>query len=276
MNKLKLKCGGSTFHASESDIRFKGISSFSEPKNAVWLELNSKDKEDIFLWMDQGIVNNINMGENLYGYLLESRGYTQEIINRILFSLNDVKKTYKYIFTFYMDLVELGDPFRYALPPGVPWTQPENRKIWEKSKLTSMLVSNTCSLSGHHYRLNYLYKNYKLLDAYGRGRKEVKITDDAMKDYMFTVSMENNVIDAYFTERLTSPMCLGTVPIYRGSKYVVEKYFDPKGVLWEDEVKLEELNADLYHSLMPHIKNNFEIALDFPTPEDFIIENYFQ
>lgn len=276
MNKIKLKQRGGPFNASETDIRFKGVSAYSIPKKAKWLEYSNPEKEDIFFWMNESIIQNVNKGEGQYGWLLETKDYLSNIISEIVLNLEKYKKAYKYIFTYQLQLVALGDPFRFVLPPAVTWVQQENRKIWPKNKMVSMLVSNASVLDGHRYRLEYLEKNKHLLDVYGRGIKNIELTEEAMMDYMFHVSMENDVYDAYFTERLTSPMATGTVPIYRGSRAVVEQYFDPKGVLWEDEVKLEDLSKDLYFDLMPHIKNNFEIAaFDFPTPEDYIIENYF-
>jgi hypothetical protein len=276
MDKIKLKQYGGSFNASETDIRFQGVSAYSKPKKAKWLEFSNSEKEDIFFWMNESIIYNVDKGKNQYGWLLESKDYLTNIIAEILLNLEKYKQAYKYIFTYQLQLVALGDPFKFVLPPAVTWIQPKNRKIWNKTKMVSMLVSNSNVLTGHNYRLEYLEKNKHLLDAYGRGIKDILLTDEAMIDYMFHVSMENDIYDAYFTERLTSPMAVGAVPIYRGSKNVVEQYFDPKGVLWEDEIRLEDLNKDLYYTLMPHIKNNFEIAaFDFPTPEDYIVENYF-
>jgi hypothetical protein len=93
---------------------------------------------------------------------------------------------------------------------------------------------------------------------------------------MFTVTMENDTTDMYFTERLTNPMSTYTIPIYRGSKKAVEKYFNPKGILFHDEIKLEDLNEDLYNSMLPYAEENFKIACEFKVADDYIVENYFQ
>jgi hypothetical protein len=274
---LKFKGIGSSFNNNdhENDIRFKSVSGFNIPKKAKWLNNNSCEREDVFFWMDNAIPSGLKF-TNQYGWILESRPYMQNVIDHILSNIENYKNSFNTIFTYQLDLVHLGDPFKLILPPAAPWVKPENKRIWDKTKLISMLVSNANSLPGHHFRLNYLNENKHLLDVFGRGIRDVKNTEEAYIDYKFTVSMENDTHDIFFTERLTSPMCTGTVPIYWGSKLAVEKYFDSKGVLWVDKFKLEDLNDDLYQSLLPHIKNNFEIAaFDFPTPEDYIIENYF-
>jgi protein tyrosine phosphatase len=138
-----------------------------------------------------------------------------------------------------------------------------------------MLTSNNYSLPGHVYRINYMNNNKQYLDIFGRGHNDIQFTDEAFINYMFTVSMENDTSDAYFTERLTSPMTTYTIPIYRGSKAVTEQYFNPKGILWEDEIELKDLNENLYSSMLPYIEENFKLACEFPVADDYIAENYF-
>lgn len=114
------------------------------------------------------------------------------------------------------------------------------------------------------------------MDVYGRGHKPLDHTDEAYTDYMFTVSMENDITNMYFTERLTSPMTMYTVPIYRGSRAAVEKYFNPKGILFHDEINLNDLNESLYHDMMPYLEENYQKACSFQVADDYMVENYFK
>ena len=176
-----------------------------------------------------------------------------------------------------MDLVELGPPFAYAICGGLPRTEIQNRKIHSKTKLVSMLVSTNSVLPGHTSRLSYLEKYKNHMDVYGRGRPTQLVNvEDAYKDYMFSVGMENQIIDAYFTDKITDQMANGCIPIYCGSKWAIEKYFDAEGVLWTESTNIEtDISRELYYSMMPHIINNYNIIMnDIPTVEDYIYENF--
>jgi hypothetical protein len=99
--------------------------------------------------------------------------------------------------------------------------------------------------------------------------------EDGIRDYMFSVAIENDNSDTYFTEKLTDCFAMGTVPVYYGSRKVVEKYFDPAGVIFlEDDATLSTLSVEKYQSMMPAIERNFQLAINLPLAEDYMWENY--
>jgi len=273
MKKLTMKPIGGCINPGINDPVCS--SAFNTSKYIQWLPFNYSGEADIEMYIDNGIIEGLKNSKQKYGWLLESKQYNLDIIHQICTNLDFFKQHYKYIFTCQMDLVNLGAPFAYTISNAAAWTQKENRKKPNKTGLISMLTSNNSSLPGHKYRIDYMNKNKQYLDTFGRGHNEIQFTDEAFLNYMFTVSMENDTSDAYFTERLTSPMTTYTVPIYRGSKAVVEQYFNPKGVLWENEIELKDLNEDLYNSMLPYIEENYKLACDFPVADDYIIKNYF-
>lgn len=279
MSKIKFKKIGSTFNHDGRAFK-QSVSAFNESNRMLWLDTYSTEKEDFFFYMDNAIIDvGLRSNDIKYGWLLESRGYIQPVINNILSSLDLIKQHYKYIFTCQLDLVAMGPPFAYVISNGVPWTKKENYHLSHtKEKLISMLVSHNQILSGHHTRIQYLNDNRQYLDLYGRGQgNEVESVEDAFMNYYFTVSMENDYSDAYFTERLTGPMSVGTVPIYQGSKAVVEQYFDSNGVLWADETDLKELTKIKYAEMVPNIINNFNIVKNnLPLPEDYLLTEYLE
>jgi hypothetical protein len=273
MSKLKMKPIGGCISPNENDSVCS--SHMNTSKHIQWLPKNYVGDYDFDMYIDGNILSGLNNNPNKYGWLLESRGYNQGVIDVILKNLQQFQNNYKFIFTCQMDLVQIGHPFYYAISNAAPWTLSENRKRHTKYRMISMLVSKNYTLAGHKYRVEYAVDNKNKLNLYGRGQEnEPKITDDAYKNYNFTVSMENDVSDAYFTERLTSPMTTYTVPIYRGSKSVVEQYFNPKGVIFSDNFNLNDCTDDLYNSMMPYIEENFKIACEFPVADDYIAENY--
>ena len=109
---------------------------------------------------------------------------------------------------------------------------------------------------------------------FGRGFNEVEYKEEALADYMFSVAIEN--ADDWFTEKILDCFLTGTVPIYYGTPSIT-KWFNPDGIIFlEDGFDIEELDEDLYKSMEPAIKDNFERAMKMEMLEDFIWETYFE
>ena len=65
----------------------------------------------------------------------------------------------------------------------------------------------------------------------------------------------------------------GTVPIYYGSPSIVEK-FNPEGIIMLDEnFNIDDLSADLYHSKMEAIKDNFDRVQNHVGSDDILYQN---
>jgi hypothetical protein len=54
------------------------------------------------------------------------------------------------------------------------------------------------------------------MDLYGRGYNPVEYKLKCLKDYAFSLTIENTKKDYYFTEKLIDCFMTGTVPIYWG------------------------------------------------------------
>jgi hypothetical protein len=210
------------------------------------------------------------------GWLLESPQMNESVIKYLVDNLEMTKQHFKYIFTCMDSLISLGAPFTYSISNAVPWIWEKNRKIHEKTKLVSMIASDKGWLNGHKNRLQWVEKLKNKVDLYGRGRQfQLNDKEDGIRDYMFSVAIENDSSDAYFTEKLTDCFVMGTVPIYYGSRKVVEKYFDPSGVIFlEDDPTLSTLSIEKYKSMMPSIEKNFKLAQELPIAEDYFFEKY--
>lgn len=285
MKKILFKAKGSegSFPAAKTP-QFMGIAPWSIPKYVEWLPQLSPIKEDFFFYMDNAIKEGLSVPGLKYGILYESRPYLDGprtwgwVVEDLKKNQNLYKQHYKYIFTCWMDLVELGPPFAYRFAGGLPHTPIEHRKIYEKTKLLSMLIPLSRALPIHEVRIAYAEKYKHCADIYGRGRPTELSRENyhtAFKDYMFTVMFENFDADLQFSEKLTDPMVNGSVPVTYGSKAAVSKYFDERGVLWAQEINPEkDLTPALYKSMLPYIKTNFDIACNIPTMEDYIYEQY--
>ena len=70
---------------------------------------------------------------------------------------------------------------------------------------------------------------------------------------------------------------LGTVPIFWGCPNIGD-YFDEKGIITFDTVDeldkiLQSLSFELYETMLPHIKNNYEMAKKHQITKDDQIYN---
>ena len=248
------------------------------PKYIQWISKDTNIPHNVSVYVDNYIKDwgFREGGTDKIGWLLESPQMNEQTIKYLVDNLEMTRKHYKWIFTCMDSLLELGAPFVYNISNAVPWIWEKNRMIHPKSKLVSMIASDKGWLKGHQNRLKWVEKLKDKVDLFGRGRpNQLDDKEDGIKDYMFSIAIENDNSDTYFTEKLTDCFVMGTVPVYYGSRKVVEKYFDPAGVIFlEDDPNLESLTVEKYQSMMPAIERNFELAMKLPLAEDYMWENY--
>tara|TARA_R100000152_G_C6743155_1_gene166882 strand:- start:746 stop:1141 length:396 start_codon:yes stop_codon:yes gene_type:complete len=106
-------------------------------------------------------------------------------------------------------------------------------------------------------------EQHPVVDVFGRGIKEIEKKEDGLNDYAFSIVVENDWSDLFYTEKLQDCFLTGTVPIYLGSKAVSE-IFDEEGIIFLDHhnpvLNLPEYTMELYESKKDAIQNNFKLA----------------
>jgi hypothetical protein len=206
-------------------------------------------------------------------WLIEPRHYLEKIYKTIE----------KYI--DYYDLVLTYDPIllkKYAkckfIPADTVVIENEAIRIHNKKKLVSFSLSEKNFLEGHKFRMhamNQLKKNTKI-DFYGSGPKNfVSLRSDTIKEYMFSIAIENGVLDNYFTDRILDLFATGTIPIYRGAPNISD-FFDVNGILsfrtYEELVKIiENLDENLYLSKIHSMKKNFDLCKKYLYLDDEVL-----
>ena len=131
----------------------------------------------------------------------------------------------------------------------------------------------------HNDELLALNSKFKWAPAYGSyitdfGIHEIPNKEIGLKDYRFSFCVENDTYDTYFTEKILDCFATGTIPIYMGTKKIVE-YFNPEGILFFDGTyDLDSLTPDLYYSKMDAIKDNYERVQKYSILDDWLYENY--
>ncbi len=98
-----------------------------------------------------------------------------------------------------------------------------------KSKEICVITSSKAFTEGHRKRLDFVMKLKEhygdRMDLYGRGIRDFEDKWDVLKDYKYSIAIENFVCDDWLTEKLYDCFLSGTFPFYYGCPNV-EKYFN--------------------------------------------------
>ena len=262
--KINLFCGDNLEPSS---------SALNATKHVQWVYDGSGE---VNIYVSQRALDALNdtSGKPTYIWLLESKQIIPQYYQWIIDNYEFVTSRVDGIFSCDKELCAKYPKISYSLINAVPWVQ--DRKVHEKTKLVSMIASNKRMCEGHARRLQFVDKFRDKLDFYGRGFNEISCKEDGLRDYMFSVGIENAVYDTYFTEKLTDCFACGTIPIFYGCRGVT-KYFNEDGIIFlDDNFDLSTLTEDLYYSKIEAVKDNFERVINFPVAEDYLYTKYFK
>lgn len=157
----------------------------------------------------------------------------------------------------------------------------EALQIYPKSKLVSAVVSTKAFLPGHRKRLEFVNAIKDKIDLFGRGIRELPSKLDGLRDYMFSVAIENvSCDDNYFSEKIIDCFLTGTVPIYHGCIHIHE-FFDQRGILsFETQEELDaiidSLTPEKYDSMLEYVKINYEACYKWPLNNDMLYNQYYK
>lgn len=248
----------------------KGSSIYKQ--ESKYIEWVSSGAEETF-YIDEyiSLVFDDDTSTKKYGWLLESAQIKPNVID-------DVKKNYLHyvrefdaIFTHNKEICSLHHKFKYAPLYGSWIPEP---KLYDKTKLVSMICSNKVMCSGHQNRLSWAQKLQGSVDFFGRGFNEIENKEDGLVDYMFSVAIENASYNSYFTEKIQDCFATGTIPIYYGSPDIGE-HFNPNGIITlTDDFDVSKLTSEIYYDKIDAVKENFEIVKNQLINEDNIYKTY--
>lgn len=147
-----------------------------------------------------------------------------------------------------------------------------------KKKLLSIIASNKNMTEGHQLRHDIcraLGNKYQI-DMWGSGYRSFDSKLDPLKDYCFSICIQNCKIDQYYTEILIDAFRTKTIPIFWGCPSI-GKDFDIDGILpfnsiYHLEEILESLSFDMYNSKIKNIENNYTISEKYLSTDDLIFE----
>lgn len=152
----------------------------------------------------------------------------------------------------------------------------------DKPKYMSFITSNKQMTTGHTFRLSAAKRVYDLhradIDIYGKGIRDIQGKIEGLKDYKYSVAIENGCHTNYFTEKILDCFLTGTIPIYHGCPNIVD-FFDTRGFYTfetEDELVelISKLSADNYNEKIEYVRANYETALTYMWDNDIIFDKY--
>lgn len=169
-------------------------------------------------------------------------------------------------------------------PWGSYFIKPQDHKIYSKSKNKIIIASSKNYAPGHKLRHEIIDKLANKIDYVRKGGTEhSKYQNEGdeyklnfMKDYRFSIEVENARIPGYFTEKILDCFRTGTIPIYCGDP-LIGNHFNMGGVLTFsnlDELSsiLNDADQALYESKLKAVEENYELAENFLYPWKFILK----
>lgn len=188
------------------------------------------------------------------------------IIN-IIDNISQNKNNFDLILTWNSTLLTECNNSR-LFPFGTCWINESDRKIHKKTKKLSIISSNKTRTAGHKLRQDIIDTVPHNMDVFGSGYRYIDNKIIGLKDYMFSLIIENDRLDNWFTEKIVDCLVTGTIPIYWGCNNI-DKYFNTKGFIEFKNINdfkesvLPILNEDTYKNMLPFINENFNLALNY-------------
>lgn len=180
------------------------------------------------------------------------------------------------ILTHDKTLLDLDEKINF-IPFGCCWIPSEFQNVYEKNKNISIISSDKKYTEGHILRHEVISRFRSKIDVYGRGYNPIDFKIDGIKDYRFSIVIENCKRDYWFTEKLIDCFVTGTIPIYWGCPSIGD-FFNTNGMLIFDniddlELILNQCNEELYYSKLDEIKENFVKSQNYLLPDDFVYKH---
>lgn len=219
-----------------------------------------------------------------YGMLTESRSIVPkdyEVFHRH----RGLEKEFRFIFTYDERILnEIENSRFYPVAAGI-WNHKMQEGLYRsKDRDLSVLSSDKVMCGLHRFRLELarMCKRDGLADTYGRfdGGSYVKSVDETLNRYRFSIVIENDISDYYFSERLTSCFAAQTIPVYLGARKISE-FFNTDGMIILDKPDLEEAGrkikectAKTYEEKLSAVLENFERVQEYVNMQDYLYEHY--
>lgn len=149
---------------------------------------------------------------------------------------------------------------KYIHPSNSTWIQ-NPKYMPKKNKLISMISSNKNFTNGHAVRHKIIKNLPNCVDLYGSGFNKINDKNQGLEEYYFSIAVENDDTDSYFSEKLIDCFLTCTIPIYWGSKKAAS-LFNGDGIIWLNDLNdICSLTNTDYINRLSAVKENYNIAI---------------
>ena len=223
-----------------------------------------------------------------YGMLTESRAIVPqdyEVFRRH----KGLEKEFRYIFTYDETILNEIENARFYPICARVWYGQDNQFLWDsdaylkKSRDVSVLSSakTMCHLHEVRVELCRYCKRNCLADTFGTFDGGAPcLADDSLRDYRYSIIIENDISDYFFTEKITNCFAAQTIPVYLGARKI-DRYFDGDGIIAVTEKDLANIEDVLkmctrenYEARLPAVLRNFEKVREYVNMQDYLYEHY--
>ena len=219
-----------------------------------------------------------------YGMLTESRVIVPKDYE-IFHKRKGLEKDFKYIFTYDEKILnEIENARFYPIAAGIWNAELKDNLYQNKEKDISILCSDKVMCPLHQFRLELARKCKKeqLAQTFGKfdGGSYVKNVDECLDKFRFSIVIENDISDYYFSERLTSCFAAQTIPVYLGARKISE-FFNPDGIIFlsgmdldQAETILAQCTKETYEERLPAVLDNYNRVQEYRNMQDYLYEHY--
>jgi len=168
---------------------------------------------------------------------------------------------------------------------GACWIPETHCKIYDKTKLLSIVASNKTFAPGHRLRHELIEKKmHPELELWGSGYRwfendaEGRIAPFA--PYRYVIVAENCQYPGYFTDKIVDCFAAGAIPIYWGAPDMGDLFNKEGFYTWNtlDELQdiLDNISVEDYDSKADLIKENFDRFWEVASPDKWMLDNCYK
>jgi hypothetical protein len=261
----------------------EGLSRYISPNTNWNRDIHSQDYE-IAIYTDRmGYNFEIDSSKENYLWLIEPPVINGENYSKV----TEISHKFKKVFSYNYSIKDRIDNFEF-IPHCGTWLRNEDIGLHNKDKNISNIYSDKQWNAGHRLRHNFsnllIEKNVNV-DHYGSGSNNpIDFKINGLKDYRFSIVIENSVENDYFTEKIIDCFLSGTIPIYWGTKNI-GNYFDENGIVMLPNIDewgfnldsaidlINSLDINYYNERLSSVTKNFNTAQKYIHPENFILNH---
>ena len=157
---------------------------------------------------------------------------------------------------------------------GDSWIKKKSESI-DKTRKVSFVTSNKNFTPGHAIRMKVvdsLHLGLARFDLYGRGFNPIEKKEQGLNDYKFSIVIENEFMENWFTEKIVDCFRTKTIPIYKGCPNIKD-FYNEKGIIKFNTTEelysiLNDINSNgdsIYNSMRDSMENNYNKSWADPT-----------